>query len=78
MLTAVVVAADEDVFHLEVIHGVLQAGHAVQVLVAHQVAHIALHKHLPRCHVEQLSRLHACHTNPIKASMGLIGETAWM
>ncbi len=59
MRTAVVVTTDEDVFDLEVVHSVLQAGHAVQVLVAHQVAHIALHKHLSRSHVEQLRWLHA-------------------
>ena len=52
--TAVVVADHHDVLHLEVVHGVLYAGHAVHVLVRGQVADVALHKHLARAQVQDL------------------------
>ncbi len=44
--TAVVVTTDNDVLDLE--HGdcILQAGHAVQVLMGGQVSNVALHKDL--------------------------------
>ncbi len=44
--TAIVVATDNDVLDLE--HGdcILQAGHAVQVLMGGQVSNVALHKDL--------------------------------
>ncbi len=44
--TAVVVATDNDMLDLE--HGdcILQAGHAVQVLVSGQVSNVALHEDL--------------------------------
>lgn len=53
---------DHDVLHLEVVHRVLQACHAVQVLVRGQVADVALHKHLAGAQVQNLVSLQRAET----------------
>ncbi len=50
--TAVVVADHQDVLDLEVVHAVLQARHAVGVLVRGQVADVALHEHLAQAQAQ--------------------------
>ena len=40
--------------HFEALDSVLQAGHAVEVLVVNDVAHIALHKDVPRGDTQEL------------------------
>lgn len=45
--------------HLEHVDRILQAAHAVQVLVGGQVAHVALHKHLAGAQPQQLVGLQA-------------------
>ena len=70
--TAVVVAAHDDVLDLEVVHGVLQAAHAVEVLHADHVAHVAVHKHLPGLQLHDHVRLD--HTETILAHMLLPEE----
>lgn len=57
--TAVVVADDDDVAHFEVVHRVLDAGQAVQVPVADQVADVAVHKDVSRRLVEDQVGLRA-------------------
>ena len=46
--STVVVTTDDDVLDLQSIDSILQARHAVHVLVSGQVANIALHEHLAR------------------------------
>jgi len=67
-LTAVIVANDHDVLDLEGVHGILQARHAVHVLVRGQVADVALHKHLAGPQVQDLVGLRMGHRAASAAS----------
>jgi hypothetical protein len=56
---AAVVAADDDVPHLQHVDGVLQDGQAVEVGVHHDVGDVAMHEHLPGQPAHDLVRRHA-------------------
>ena len=49
-----VMPAHHHVPHFEALDSILQAGHAVEVLVVDDVAHSALHKHRPRGDTQKL------------------------
>ena len=57
--SAAVVAADNDVFHLEHVDGVLQHRKAVQVGVHHDVGDVAVDEHFARREVGDLVRRNA-------------------
>ncbi|MNH26129.1 hypothetical protein D3C79_861620 [compost metagenome] len=51
---ATVVAADDDVLHLEHLHRVLQHGEAVEIGVHHQIGDVAVDEDIPRQQPHQL------------------------
>mmetsp|Transcript_32306 Transcript_32306/g.48742 ORF Transcript_32306/g.48742 Transcript_32306/m.48742 type:complete len:250 (+) Transcript_32306:829-1578(+) len=55
---AIVMTANDDMFHLQVVHGVLQDGSQVEIGIDNHVRHIAVNKQLTRATVDHVLRSH--------------------